>query len=367
MYISLKHYRKILQLTCLNLVKECIQADFLSGLFHHSLLSFGNKGIRIGFRLFFIILHLEDFSGIRHGIQSQNLNRHGWRCLLDSSSLVVNHGTNLTEGGSYSHNIPDMKCTLLYQKTGNGTSTLIELRLNHYAIGFTVRIGLEFQNIRLQGDIFQKIFQTFSGFRGYGATDGTSAIIFRNQIISHEFLLYLLYICRRFINLIDGYNNLGVGSLGMVNCLYRLRLNSVIGSHNQHGNIRRLCSTHTHSGKCLMSGGIQERNDSRLTVHLDGNLISTDRLCNAAMLPAGHIGVSNRVQNGRLTVIDVSHNNNDRGTGLQILLLIDLGILHQLRNHIDLFFLFAKDVVFYCNILRFFIGKFGVQCDNLSF
>ena len=140
MHICLKHNGEVLQLAGLNLIKECVETDFLSGLFHHSLLAFGNKGIRIGFRLFFIVLHLENLSCVRHGVQSQNLNRHGRRGLLDSSSLVINHSTNLTECGSYRHNITNMECSLLHKETRNGSSSLIQLRLNHYTVSFTIRI-----------------------------------------------------------------------------------------------------------------------------------------------------------------------------------------------------------------------------------
>ena len=367
LHIRLQNNRQILQFSGFNLIEEGIQANLLSGLLHHLLLSFRNEGICIGLRLFFIIFHLENLTGIRHGIQAENLYRHRRCRFLDSFSLIINHGTNLTEGRADSHNIADMQCTLLHKKASHRTSSLIQFRLDNHSIGFSIRVGFQLQDIRFERDVLQKFFQSFSGLRRYRTADGASAVILRNEIVGHEFLLYLVDICRRLINLINGNNHFRVGRLRMINGLNGLRFNAVIRSYNQYGNIRRLGTAHTHRREGLMSRRIEEGNRSRLSVYFDGNLISTDRLGDSAMLFTGYIGISDRIQDGRLTVVNVSHYSHNRRTCLEILLFIHFRILYKLGNDIHFLFLLTKNIVLHGNILRIFIRKLRVQGYDLPF
>ena len=82
--------------------------------------------------------------------------------------------------------------------------------------------------------------------------------IFGDQFVLGQLLLYTLDISAGLIDLIDGNDDLNACGLGMVDGLDGLGHYTIVGCHYQDGNISRVGSTHTHSGKRLMSRCIQE-------------------------------------------------------------------------------------------------------------
>ena len=78
----------------------------------------------------------------------------------------------------------------------------------------------------------------------------------------------------------------------MVDGLHGLGHHAVVRCHHQNGDIGRVCTTHTHGGKSLMSGSIQESDGIAVYIHR----ISTDVLGDTAGLPVGHIRMSDGIQ-----------------------------------------------------------------------
>ena len=94
----------------------------------------------------------------------------------------------------------------------------------------------------------------------------------------------------------------------MRNRLFRLRHDPIIGSHHQHHNICALRATCAHGGEGRMTGCIQK--GDRAAFQLD--LISADMLGDATRFAFGHVGMADRIQQGGLTMIDVTQNGHDR-------------------------------------------------------
>ena len=120
----------------------------------------------------------------------------------------------------------------------------------------------------------------------------------------------------------------------MVNRLNGLRHNAVVCRNNQNDNIGNLCTTSTHSGKGLVTWGIDEGN---LTA-VNGDLRSTDCLSNAASLAGCNASVTDCVQKRCLTVVNVTHDGNYWRTWLQVLRIIveGEGILLLLGHNLNL-------------------------------
>ena len=94
-----------------------------------------------------------------------------------------------------------------------------------------------------------------------------------------------------------------------------LRHNAVVRSNYQDGNICNIGTACTHRSKCFVSRCIQEGN----LLAVVGNLVSTDVLRDAACFACGNMRMPNAVQNGSLTVVNVTHDNNNRAAFLGIL------------------------------------------------
>ena len=111
----------------------------------------------------------------------------------------------------------------------------------------------------------------------------------------------------------------------MVDRLYRLGHDAIIGSDYQNGNIGCLCTTRSHGGKRLVTGGVQEGN----ILIVDLYSICTNVLGNTACLACGNVCMTNCVQNRGLTVVNVTHNAHNGCSALQLIVGI-LGAVEQL-------------------------------------
>ena len=78
------------------------------------------------------------------------------------------------------------------------------------------------------------------------------------------------------------------------------------------------------------------------------------------------MGIADRIQQGCLTVIDVTHHAYDRRSGDKLLLRF-IVFFQQIGNQILLLFLFAENLIFQSNGFRFLIGELLVYRNHLSF
>ena len=147
----------------------------------------------------------------------------------------------------------------------------------------------------------------------------------------------------------------------MVDSLYGLRHYAIVRSNHKNCNIGRICTAHTHCGKCLMSGGIQEGYSSSLNVYS----ICTNVLCNTSGLLICHICLTNCIQQRGFAVVNVTH-NTDYGRSFHQILFILLVLLQQFLDNVHLHFLLAEDVVLHGNVFRILIGNLLVYRHNLT-
>ncbi|MNT63284.1 hypothetical protein D3C72_2010850 [compost metagenome] len=104
----------------------------------------------------------------------------------------------------------------------------------------------------------------------------------------------------------------------MADCLYRLRHNTIISSHNDNRNIRYLCTAGTHGCERFVTRCIKECN--LLVVNF--NLVSTDMLGNPACLASGYVSRADGIEQRSFTMVNVTHDGNNRRTFLQICFIV---------------------------------------------
>ena len=92
--------------------------------------------------------------------------------------------------------------------------------------------------------------------------------------------------------------------------LFGLRHHAVIGSHHQNYDIGGFSAACAHRGKRFMARCIEESNHAARRF----DVVSADVLRNAAGFAGRHFGTPNVIEQRSLTVIDVAHDGNDRGT-----------------------------------------------------
>ena len=130
----------------------------------------------------------------------------------------------------------------------------------------------------------------------------------------------------------------------MVDGFYCLRHNTVVCRYNQNSNICDLCTTHTHCCKCFVTGCIQECDGFAVDLYC----ISTNVLCDTAGFAFCYITVTNGIQQGCFTVVNVTHNNNNGRSFFQIFFVVFFLCENGFQN-VFFFFLFQNNVVIFCN------------------
>ena len=147
------------------------------------------------------------------------------------------------------------------------------------------------------------------------AKNGLAAPFLGNEIVFRQGLLDLARIRVGLVDLVDGHDNRDARHAGMVDGLYGLPHDAVIGRHDQHDDIRHLGASGAHGRKGLMARRI-EKDDVPV---FDMDMIGADGLGDPAGLTVDHVCLPDRIEKRRLAVIDVAHDRHDRRSWLEVL------------------------------------------------
>ena len=119
----------------------------------------------------------------------------------------------------------------------------------------------------------------------------------------------------------------------MGDSLFRGRHHRVIGCDDDDCDIRNLCTAGTHGRKRLVSRCVKECYPTSVAqLHVIRSYVLRD----TSGLTGNHVGVADVVEQRRLTVVDVSHDGNNRSTRHKVVLVVLLftdSLLH-LSAHI---------------------------------
>ena len=117
------------------------------------------------------------------------------------------------------------------------------------------------------------------------------------------------------IDLVDRDDDRHAGRLRVVDGLHGLGHDTVIGCDHEDRDVGDLGATGTHGRERLVTGGVDEGDRAaRAVLGGDLDLVGADVLGDAAVLGVDDVRVSDRVEELGLTVVDVTHDGNDRGT-----------------------------------------------------
>ena len=104
----------------------------------------------------------------------------------------------------------------------------------------------------------------------------------------------------------------------MVQGLNGLRHHAVIRCDHKNSDVGNLRTAGTHSGKRLVTGGIDEGNSTVFSLNGGVYLVRTDVLGNAAGLALNDVGVTDGIQQAGFTVVNVTHHGHNRRAHLKL-------------------------------------------------
>ncbi|OIQ74536.1 hypothetical protein GALL_438100 [mine drainage metagenome] len=184
-------------------------------------------------------------------------------------------------------------------------------------------------------DRFQEGFDTYTRLGRDVDEDRGPAVLLSNQVVLGQLLTDLGRVRTLFINLVNCDDDRNTSSLGMVECLNRLRHHAIICSDNKNRDISYLGATSTHSGERFVTRSIDESDRPIHTVMHGAHLVGTDVLGDSTGFAPDDVGLSNRIKQEGLTVINVTHDGYYWRTCHQVL--ISKGSQFGIQIDVELF------------------------------
>ena len=201
------------------------------------------------------------------------------------------------------------------QQGGYIPTAFVQRCFNNGSFGHSLGIGFEVQQFRFQQDFVQQFLNIQTGFCGDVLGLDFSAPIFHQQVHAGQLFFDLFGIRFCPVHLVDGKHNGDTGCLRVADGFLGLGHDRVVRRHNNNGNVGHLGTAGTHGGKRFVARCIQEGD---LLTSGQLHTVSTNVLRDAPGLTGDDIGLPDVVQKRGFTVVDVSHDRNNRGTGRQI-------------------------------------------------
>ena len=261
--------------------------------------------------------HHEFVAGLRHFRQTLDFHGNGGARRFRRFAVFVVHGTHAAIGLAGQHHIADLERAGLHQHRGHRATALVELGLDHQALGHGIHRGLQFKHFRLQQHLLQQLVDAHTGFAGNSHERRVAAVFFGHHFLGHQLLLDLLRVGFVLVGLGNGNNNRHLRRFGVLDGFTRLGHHTVVGRAHQNDNVRRLGTTGTHGREGLVTGGVEERHHTARRL----DVVSANVLSNATGLAHGHLGAADVVQQRGLAVVHVAHHGNHRSARQQLRLL----------------------------------------------
>src|SRR3954447_3343156 len=267
----------------------------------------------------------EVVTGTRHRGETEDLHRTGRARLGDGAAVLVEHGSDATVGVTGDDAVPDLQHTALDQHGGHRTAATVEVGLDGHTLSVDVLRSPEVEGgVRGEQDRLEQLRDVLPTPRGDVDEHRGAAVLLGDEAVLGELATDLGRVRAFLVDLVDRDHDRHVRRLGVVQRLDGLRLHAVVGSDHEDRNVGDLRTTGTHGGERLVARGVDEGHRTLVALVLDVHLVGTDRLRDAAGLAGDHVGLPDRVQQLRLSVVDVTHDGDDRRTGHQRGVLVPL-------------------------------------------
>ncbi len=264
----------------------------------------------------FVFHHGEGVAGRRNAVQAEDLDRGGRTSFGQLLVTLVEQGANPAELAAGHNDVAALQRAAIDQHGGDRAATLVELGLDHHAVGGAVGVGLQVEDLGLQQDALDQFVQALAGLGRDFDDLGFAAQAFDHDLVLQQLVDHAGRVRARLVHLVDGHDDRHVGGAGVFDRLDRLRHDAIVAGHHQDHQVGDVGAASPHLREGRVARGVEEGD---LLAAFQANLVGADMLGDAAVLAAGHIGGAQGVQQAGLAVVDVTHDGDDRGPGLQVI------------------------------------------------
>src|SRR3954453_15892260 len=259
----------------------------------------------------------------RHAGQTQHLHRPRRRRLVDLVAVLVEHRPDATVGVSGDDRVTDAQGAALYEHGGNRTTTTVEVRLDSHTLGRPRRVGPKVKRgVGGDDDRLEQLPVAGACHGRHVDEDRLAAVLLSDEAVLRELAANLRRVGAFLVDLVDGDDNRDVSRLRVVERLDGLRHHAVVGGDDEDRDVRDLRTTGTHGGERLVARCVDEGDRAVLLLDRRVHLVSADVLGDATRLARLHVGRADRVEGLGLSVVDVTHDGDDRRPRDEVLFIL---------------------------------------------
>ena len=189
---------------------------------------------------------------------------------------------------------------------------------------WSVGVGAQLLQLGDQQDHVEQVVEAFVGLGGDVAVDRLASPVLGREAVGGELVANPVRLRALLVDLVDGDQDRHVGGAGVVDRLFGLRHDAVVGGDDDDGDVGDLGAAGAHRGEGGVAGRVEE--GDRLLVVMD--LVGADVLGDAPGLAGGDLGLADRVEQRGLAVVDVAHDrHHGRPVDEALLGVLELGRL----------------------------------------
>ena len=272
--------------------------------------------------------YVEGITGSRSTVQTEYQCGCGRTSLGHALVTFIKHGLDTAVVCTSQHDVAYAERAVAYQHRSHIATAFVQTRFDDATCGLAVGVGLQLQHLGFEQHLFHQFVDTNTLLGRDVLTLVLTAPILYEEVHVGQLLLDFVGIGSRLINFVDCEYNGHTGGHGVVDGLLGLRHHVVVGSYDDDGNVGHLRTTGTHGGEGLVTRRIQEGDNTSV---FERYVVGSDVLGDTSCFTRDDVGFADVVEQRGLTVIDVTHHGDNRGTGLQVffsILFLHNGLCH---------------------------------------
>ena len=236
---------------------------------------------------------MELVAGLRCAIETEERSGHSGGHLLDAPSALIEERFHATEARSGQYDVALTERSVAHEDCGSVAAALVEGGFDNRTHGVAVRVGLEFKHIGFE-EYFLEQFLNADALLGTDVlTLVLTAPFFHEEVHRCQAFLDLIGVCSRLVDFVDGENDRHIGRHSVVDGLFRLRHDVVIGCNDDDSNVGDLCTAGTHGRKGFVTRRIQEGD---VSAAIERHVVGSDVLRDTTRLTGNNVGVADVVE-----------------------------------------------------------------------
>ena len=259
--------------------------------------------------------YLDDVVHLGSDIESVNGGGDGGIGNLDTFSTPIFDAADTAESGSRDDVLADFERPGTDKGGRDRPFLRVEMGLEDNGESIAFVVGTKIFHFGDEEDAVEELVDIDVVLGADNVTHRVAAPFLEENAVFGELLFHAVRFGIRLVDLVDGHDDGEFVLFQIFDDFFGLGAHAIVSRHDQDGDVSDREPAFAHGGKGFVSRRVDECDELFVLLHL----IGADMLGDAAGFASGHVGLANRVEEGRLAVVDVAENSDDGGPWREVL------------------------------------------------